>query len=128
MAGGRLFWAGFLLSALVESLNQLHNRFPNVPFVMLNFDARPFLESAPSPWKALAPMQLSWSTVHLGICYLIPLDILFSSWFFYVLRKLLEVWGYAMGWRELGWDARGFPYTRSQAAGAWAALFFLLVW
>lgn len=126
--GGKLFWSGFVVSALVESLNQLHNRFPNVPFVMLNYDARPVLEGAPAPWNALAPMQLQWSTVHLGICYLIPVDILFSGWFFYVARKLLEVWGYAMGWRELGWDARGFPYTRAQSAGAWAALFFLLVW
>jgi hypothetical protein len=128
MAGGRLFFFGFLVSALFESLNQLHNRFPNVPYVPLNFVATPLLETAPSPWRALAPMQMMWSTVHLGICYLIPLDILFSGWFFYVVRKLLEVWGYAMGWRELGWDARGFPYTRAQAAGSWAALFFLLVW
>src|SRR5207244_12879072 len=40
----------------------------------------------------------------------------------------MEVFGYSMGWRDLGWDARGFPFTRAQAAGAWAALFFLLVW
>ena len=33
-----------------------------------------------------------------------------------------------MGWRDLGWDAVGFPFTRVQAAGAWIALFFLLVW
>lgn len=128
MVGGRLFWGGFLVSALLESLNQLNERFPNVPAVTLGFTATPLLETAPSPWKALAPMHLSWSTIHLGICYLIPVDILFSSWFFYVARKLLEVFGYAMGWRELGWDARGFPHTRAQAAGAWAALFFLLVW
>jgi hypothetical protein len=128
MVSGRLFWGGFVLSALVESLNQLHQRFPNVPSIPLDFQATPLLEAAPTPWKALAPMYLAWSTVHLGICYLIPLDILFSSWFFYVARKLLEVWGYAQGWRELGWDARGFPYTRAQSAGAWAALFFLLVW
>lgn len=128
LAGGKLFWLGFGVSALVESLNQLHNRFPNVPAVPLDFQATPLLETMPSPWKALAPMYLAWSTVHLGVCYLIPTDILFSAWFFYVLRKALEVVGYAYGWRELGWDARGFPYTRAQSAGAWAALFFLLVW
>ncbi len=128
MASGRLFWYGFGVSALVETFNQLHNRFPNVPDIMLDFQATPLLEAAPSPWKALAPMYLLWSPIHLGICYLIPTDILFSSWFFYVLRKLLEVFGYSMGWRELGWDARGFPYTRAQSAGAWAMLFFLLVW
>ena len=128
MASGRLFWGGFGVSALVESLNQLHDRFPNVPNVALDFQATPLLEAAPAPWKALAPMYLTWSTLHLGVCYLIPTDILFSAWFFYVLRKALEVVGYANGWRELGWDARGFPYTRAQSAGAWAVLFVLLVW
>jgi hypothetical protein len=128
MAGGRLFWAGFLFSALIESLNTIHNRFPNVPAIVLEWNASPLLEAAPSPWKALAPMTLMWGTLHLGICYLIPTDILLSSWLFFVLRKALEVFGYAQGWRELGWDAKGFPYTRAQSTGAWAVLFFLLVW
>lgn len=128
MLSGRLFWGGLLFSTVLESLQQLHNRFPAVPAVPLNFNASPILEAASPPWNAMAPMILDWSTLHLGICYLIPLDILFSGWFFYLLRKLMEAFGYSMGWRDLGWDAAGFPFTRSQAAGAWIALFFLLVW
>jgi hypothetical protein len=73
-------------------------------------------------------MTLSWSNLHLGVCYFIPLDILCGAWFFFLLRKAMEVYGFMMGWRDLGWDAAGFPFTRAQAAGAWAALFFLLVW
>jgi hypothetical protein len=125
---GKLFWAGFAFSALLESLDRIHARFPNVPSIELGLQATPILEAMPAPWKALAPMYLTWGTIHLGVCYLIPTDILFSGWFFYLLRKALEVWGYAQGWRELGWDARGFPYTRAQAAGSWAVIFVLLVW
>jgi hypothetical protein len=73
-------------------------------------------------------MTVTWSPFHIGICYFIPLDILFSSWFFYLLRKGMEVIGYAYGWRDLGWDARGFPYTRALASGAWIVIFLLLVW
>lgn len=125
---GRLFWGGFVVAVVLECLEQAHNRFPAVPSLPLNFPASPLLEAAPPPWNALAPMNLTWSTLHLGVCYFVPQDILFSGWFFYLFRKLLEVFGYSMGWRELGWDAAGFPYTRVQAAGAWIALFFLLVW
>lgn len=128
MTGGSLFWIGFGVAAVVESLNQLSQILPSFPAVQLDLDATPILEGFPTPWKALAPMYMVWSALHVGICYLIPVDILFSSWFFYLLRKGCEVWGYAMGWRELGWDARGFPFTRAQSAGAWAMLFFLLVW
>ena len=128
LLSGRLFWGGVGISTLLESLSQAHARFPNVPTVPLDFAATPVLQGAPAPWNALAPMTLSWSNLHLGICYFIPLDILGGAWFFYLLRKGMEVYGYAMGWRDLGWDAKGFPFTRDQAAGAWAALFFLLVW
>ena len=125
---GRLFWVGLLCSTLLESLEQAHARFPSVPSLPLGFSASPLLDAARPPWNALSPMTLAWSTLHVGVSYFIPLDILFSGWFFYLFRKLLEVFGFAMGWRELGWDAAGFPYTRIQAAGAWIALFFLLVW
>ncbi|GAB4465296.1 MAG: hypothetical protein OHK0029_35860 [Armatimonadaceae bacterium] len=128
MVGGRMFWIAFGISALIESQNQLTKLIPAFPGITLDLDATPILNGMDAPWKALAPMYMMWSTVHIGICYLIPTDILFSSWFFYVLRKASEVWGYAMGWRELGWDARGFPYTRAQSTGAWAMLFFLLLW
>ncbi len=125
---GRLFWGGLLVSTLLECLEQAHARFPAIPSVPLGFPASSLLEAAPPPWNALAPMTLAWSTLHIGICYFVPQDILFSGWFFYLFRKVLEVFGYSMGWRELGWDAAGFPYTRVQAAGAWITLFFLLVW
>jgi hypothetical protein len=125
---GGMFWGGFLLAVGLESLSQLHNRFPGVPALPLDFNATPLLEAASPPWNALAPMYLAWTTLHLGVCFFIPLDILFSAWFFYLFRKSMEVFGRAMGWRDLGWDAAGFPFTRAQAAGAWIALFFLLVW
>jgi len=128
MLSGRLFWGGMAVSVLLESLEQLNAKFPSVPMITQSLNATPILEAASPPWNALAPMYMVWNHVHLGICYLIPLDILFSAWLFYVLRKAMEVFGYSMGWRDLGWDAAGFPFTRAQSAGAWAVLFFLLVW
>jgi hypothetical protein len=128
MLSGRLFWSGLLFAGALEALAQINARFPSVPTVPLGFAATPVLDAAPAPWNALSPMYLVWSTLHLGVCYFIPMDILFSGWFFYLLRKGEEVFGFTMGWRDLGWDATGFPYTRSQAAGAWIALFVVLIW
>jgi hypothetical protein len=128
MLSGKMFWSGFVVTTLIVSLDQIHARFPAVPSVPLGMVANPILDAMPAPWKALSPMTLTWEPIHVGISYFIPMDILFSGWFFYLFRKGEEVFGYSMGWRELGWDAAGFPYTRSQAAGAWIALFFVLVW
>ena len=128
MLSGKLFWGGLCLAGALESLAQISARFPDVPSIPLGYAATPMLNAAPAPWNALSPMYLAWNTLHIGICYFIPMDILFSGWFFYLFRKAMEVFGFAMGWRELGWDASGFPYTRSQAAGAWIALFLILIW
>ncbi len=128
MLSGRLFWGGFLFAVIFNSLTSLNGLIPAIPAIPTGYDARPALLAASAPWNALEPMILTWDPFHIGICYFIPLDILFSSWFFYLFRKAMEVFGFAMGWRELGWDANGFPYTRAQASGAWIVLFFLLVW
>ena len=127
-ASGRVFWSGVLTALFIESLNPLQQQFPQIPSIPISIDLSPTLQALPAPWNALAPMTVMWPTLYLGICYFIPLDILFSAGFFFLFRKGLEVFGRSMGWRELGWDVSGFPYARSQAAGAWTALFFLLVW
>lgn len=125
---GRLFGAGLLAAGTVESLAALHQIFPTVPFLPVAIDLTPFLEGLPAPWNVLAPMQPMWTPLHLGICYFIPLDILFSGGFFFLFRGGLEVWGREMGWRAVGGGATSFPYAQAQATGAWIALFFLLVW
>ena len=99
-----------------------------IPEVPLGFNLSPALDGAPVPWNALSPMWVNWDLISIGACYFIPLDILLSAWVFMLTRKGMEIFGYMQGWRNLGWDSAGFPYTRSQAAGAWIALFFLLVW
>lgn len=125
---GNLFWIGLAAAATFESVAHLHQKVPAVPTVSLVFVLTPWLDAAHPPWNALSPMEPMWSPLHLALCYFVPADILFSAGFFYLFRKGLEVFGRAMGWRELGWDAAGFPHSRAQAAGAWGALFFLLLW
>ena len=128
LVAGRIFWGGFIAATLFDSMQPIQQLYPPFPAFPNSVDLTGILQTFPSPWSALAPMQVMWPTVYLGICFLIPLDILFSAGAFFALRKLMEVFGRAMGWRELGWDVGGFPYSRSQASGAWIALFFLLVW
>ncbi|MCC6444745.1 MAG: hypothetical protein IT210_14960 [Armatimonadetes bacterium] len=128
MLSGRIFWSGLAFASLWISLAQLNVIIPAIPTVPTGYVATAALDGAPAPWNALSPMYLAWDPFHIGICYFIPLDICFSGWFFYVFRKGMEVFGYAFGWRDLGWDAKGFPFTRAQASGSWIVLFFLLVW
>jgi len=128
LLAGRIFWSGFVFATGILSLNQLHTLVPAVPAVPTGFDIDAVVRAAPAPWNALSPFYMGWDPFSVGICYFIPLDICFSAWFFFLFRKTMEVVGFAFGWRDLGWDAKGFPFTRAQASGSWIVLFFLLVW
>ena len=37
-----------------------------------------------------------WPLILVGLGFLIPLDLSFSMWFFFVVRKLMQVWAVAM--------------------------------
>ena len=128
LASGRIFWGGFIVAAIYDSFGVMQQLLPGFPAVSSSLDLSGVMQALPKPWDALSPMVMMWPTVYLGICFLIPLDILFSAGAFYILRRLLEVFGHSMGWDAIGSGAGSFPYIRSQASGAWIALFFLLVW
>jgi hypothetical protein len=114
---------GFALPAVVESMNVLHGIYPSIPGIQLNVFNIVRLMPAP-PWNALNPLFLAWQPISIGLAFLMPLDLLFSCWVFYLLRKLFE-----MEWVVYGWGAGGgaFPYIRELTYGAFAAAFVILL-
>lgn len=124
----RLFWLGLGITFALLSLNALSTILPSVPGIQLNLNniAHPF----PYPFSGAGPLYVSWTPFTFGIAFFVPLDILFSSWFFFVLRKALEVLGVVVGWRDAGaGNAPGqFPFVRDVAQGAWIGLAIVLLW
>ena len=57
----------------------------------------------------------------IGLAFFLPLDLSFSCWFFFLLRYVERIIGFALG-------SRYFPALNDQAAGAWLALFLISVW
>ncbi|MBM3495166.1 MAG: hypothetical protein FJX72_12725, partial [Armatimonadetes bacterium] len=114
---------GFAIPAVIESLNVLHGVYPSVPGVHLNVFNLVRLMPTP-PWNALNPLFMSWPPIGIGLAFLMPLDLLFSCWVFYLMRKLFE-----MEWVVYGWGAGGgaFPYIRELTYGAFAAAFVILL-
>ncbi len=114
---------GVAIPAVVESLNVIHGVYPSVPGIQLNVFNLVRLMPTP-PWNALNPLFMSWLPMSIGLAFLMPLDLLFSCWAFYLLRKLFE-----MQWVVRGWGAGGgaFPYIREITYGAFAAAFVILM-
>lgn len=134
MAAGRSFfsnrilWLGFLLPFLVQTTNGLNNFFPWVPYVHLKLqDISPYF--ATSPWNGMGPTPISFYPFAIGMAFLLPLDLAFSCWFFYVLKKLLAVAAVAIGYQSPGdLASASWPYLKQQGTGAWIGLCAFLVW
>jgi hypothetical protein len=129
--GVRLFsslmmWGGFAVAAVVDSINGLHTLYPSMPylpFVKL-YDLGQYITTR--PWNAMGGTNMSMYPFAIGLAYFVPLDLSFSCWFFFVMRKLFQVFGAVTGLDGPG--NQGFPYFEQQASGAWIAWGLTIVW
>jgi len=85
----RLVWIGIAIPVILHTINGLHRFFPAVPEIPTRFRLyEPFTEK---PWVVIrwwpAAILMIFPSV-IGISYLLPLEISFSFWFFYIFFKL----------------------------------------
>ncbi len=123
-----LMWIGFGIAFSLGALNGIHSLLPYVPRIPVSaWDPRNDLGTYIStpPWNAIGWTPLSKYPFAIGLAFFIPADLSFSCWFFYVLRKMLQVLGRATGWEG---TMQGFPFFNEQASGAWLALAFVALW
>jgi hypothetical protein len=121
----RLMWAGFGIAFLLGTINGLHVLFPSFPY--LSWIKQKDLGSwfPQRPWSAMGRKTVAAYPFAIGLGYFMPSDLLFSCWFFFILRNLWEVLGAATGW-DAARD-KGFPYFREMSSGAWIGLAITLV-
>jgi hypothetical protein len=121
--GRPLFWIGFVIAAAVDLWNGLHVLVPAVPDlgtkgINLTEGFEPRLAQALGAWPlAIYPFAI-------GMGMLMPVDLSFSLWFFYLLVK-----GELILTRLMAWDADPrAPYLAEQRSAAWIAIAASLLW
>src|SRR5262245_49614347 len=93
----RLLWIGFAVTSATTLLNGLHHLYPSVPAIPLKRQSlAPYL-SVP-PWNAIAGTNLSFYPFGIALSFLMPLDLSFSAWLFFLLYKAELVITAAAGW------------------------------
>ncbi len=116
----RLMWLAFGLVAAFDIINGLHHIFPAIPSVYEKAYRFRFTEK---PFSAMGWLRLGVYPFVLGIGFLIPLDLLFSTWFFFWVWKGQEIMGSVMGL-----EGTGYPYVNYQGFGAYMGIFLIAVW
>lgn len=125
-----LLLVGFFGTAALLSLNCLSAIYPSIPGVNLNIvNAGRSLFTQP-PFSGMNPIFVTWWPMAIGLCFLIPLDVSFSCWFFYVFIRLAMAFATAQGWRDAGagYAPEQFPWFQNITSGAWIGMFITVMW
>lgn len=119
-------WIGFGLAGGVDVLNGFAYLYPSLPSLNYYGPAVDLQQFFPDhPWRAIGPTRADCYPFMIGLAYFLPMDIIFSTWFFYLVGKLMLAWGAATGLQAL---LPRYPYFPMQAAGAVMAIALVALW
>ena len=116
-----LTWVGFAAAVTYNGFNILHALNPNVAALGVYYPLGSVFTER--PLSAMSGMQIWYRPELVGFGYLVSLEILFSTWVFYLLENGAAVFGAA-----LGYDRAGFPFVVEQGMGAYGATGLFLLW
>lgn len=123
-----VFWFGFAIPAILQSLLAIHEWVPAVPAMQLKaFNIAPMIFASP-PWNAIPDLNVGFYPMAVGLAFFVPSNVSFSCWFFAILVRLFCVVCAMMGIEPARTKASRFPYYEEQASGAWIAFAFLILW
>ncbi len=119
----RLMWLGFAIPFIIVMTNSIHFFYPRAPYIPVKRRNIEYLFTQ-RPWNAIGNLKISFYPFVIGMGFLMPLDLAFASWFFYLFGKVQRVGISMMG---LQVQSR-FPYFTEQSFGAVVTLFIFYLW
>jgi hypothetical protein len=121
----RIMWIGFLIAAVIEIINGINFIFPAFPLIPIREpNANLALWLTTSPWNVIGPTYFHFRLFLIGLSFLLPLDLSFSTVFFYWVRKAQFIGGKAAGLYSIPY----YPFQSHQAIGSVIAIVVISFW
>ncbi len=118
-------WIGFSLAAAVDIVNGINHLYPTFPRIPIREPTSDMgLWVTDSPWNAIGVTYVHVRLFLLGLCYLLPVDMSFSTAAFYWVRKAQLVAGAATGLSTIPY----YPFQAHQALGGVTAICGIAMW
>ena len=118
----RLMWIGFAVAGGIDLLNGAHFFYPVLPHLDMRIDLRQFFPD--EPWSAMGFTPLCFYPFAVGFSYMMPVNLSFSCWLFYLLLKVQLVLRSAVGIGLTGYGRN----AGHQTFGAWLCLGMVWIW
>src|SRR5207247_6492702 len=114
-------WAGFALAFGVFLLNGLHQSYPTLPEIPTQIDLKQYFPDR--PFSDMSMLVMFVSLAGIGFFFLLPVDLLLSFWFFFLLGRFQEVVASAAGMEMQSAPHGGArAFVNWQTVGAFLAL------
>ena len=117
----RSLWIGFGIAAFLRVLAGLHDLFPVIPTFPSSYRLDGHITER--PWSAVGYISMSFNLAIVGLTYFMPLDLSFSTWFFFWLTRVERVIASAVGVTNIGQLG-----LNERASGAWIGIAALTLW
>jgi hypothetical protein len=119
----KLLWTGIAIAMGIDILQGLHVMYPSIPGLPIKeLNLMQYLTAR--PWSAIGYCPVSFYPFGIGLGTLLPLDLSFSTWFFFIFWKLEVVIAAALGWDQIP----RFPYVNEQSFGAYMGICFFALY
>ncbi|OGF45251.1 MAG: hypothetical protein A2536_04505 [Candidatus Firestonebacteria bacterium RIFOXYD2_FULL_39_29] len=120
----KLMWLGFAIPFLIHSYNIITAFVPSLSKIQLTFISLNFLFTEP-PWTAMKELYVSIFFSVIGFSFLLPLEVSFSLWFFFLLNAKVQ---YALG-SALGLNpAPGGQFMQFEQFGAYIVMIAMSIY
>lgn len=111
----RAMWLGCAVAIVIHTINGLHAYFLWIPTITLNWPIGQWFPSPPMNALGIYALPIYFSVI--GIAFLLPTEVSFSLWAFFIAFRLLRVARVAVGLpalapvavnHEVGWSTGAF--------------------
>jgi len=117
----RAFWWAFGLAVALQTCVFIHTLVPAFPAPALGVR---YFRAETMPWRAAGNIPVSFFPFAIGLTYLLPVQLLFSCWVFFLLSRIELVAAAAAGYTT--WQ--GFPYLKQQQMGSYLMGCLMTLW
>ena len=117
----KLLWIGFGVAAGVNLINGTIYLFPLIPQIPLGYNLSPYFTER--PLSAIGNFPVQFNPFAIGLAFAIPLDLLFSCWFFFLFWKAEQVVGSMAGISQ-----PGYPFAKQQVFGGYLGIAIVALW
>lgn len=120
-----LLWVGVLLVTAVHTVKGTHLLYPSVPDLPLFWNLLDYLPTP--PWNLLDWFPLALYPLMIGLTYLLPREVAFSFWFFFLFYKFQILLCAIYNWQMPG-VLGGHGYKQFHALQSFGGAVGLFVW